>query len=87
MRAAWHEDGSITSVVAHRKPWSRTSADAAGLAILSGYPVYIQNIFRAMQTHGPIVADNGSDMYVSGTIDPRWNNDELNPAFRSLAAW
>jgi hypothetical protein len=26
-----------------------------------------------------IVADNGSDMYVSGTMDPRWNNDELNP--------
>ena len=43
----------------------------------------IQNIFRAMQTHGLIVADNGSDMYVSGTMDPRWNNDELNPAFRS----
>jgi hypothetical protein len=53
---------------------------------LSGHPVYIQHIFRAMQTHGLIVADNGSDMYVSGTMDPRWNNDELNPAFRSLAA-
>ena len=39
-----------------------------------------------MQTHGLIVADNGSDMYVSGTMDPRWNNDELNPAFRSLTA-
>ena len=29
----------------------------------------IQNIFRAMQTHGLIVADNGSDMYVTGTMD------------------
>ena len=53
---------------------------------LSPFPAYIRNIFRAMQTHGLIVADNGSDMYVSGTMDPRWNNDELNPAFRSLAA-
>lgn len=53
---------------------------------LSRYPGYIQNIFRAMQTHGLIVADNGSDMYVSGAMDPRWNNDELNPAFRSLTA-
>ena len=26
---------------------------------------YIQRIFRAMQTHGLIVADNGSDMYIS----------------------
>ena len=53
---------------------------------LSGYPVYVQNIFRAMQTHGLIVADNGSDMYVSGAMDQRWNNDELNPAFRGLTA-
>jgi hypothetical protein len=53
---------------------------------LSRYPVYIQNIFRAMQTHGLIIADNGSDMFVSGAMDSRWNNDELNPAFRSLTA-
>lgn len=53
---------------------------------LSRYPAYIQNIFRGMQTHGLIVADNGSDMYITGTMDGRWNNDELNPAFRSLAA-
>jgi hypothetical protein len=53
---------------------------------LAGYPAYIQNIFRAMQTHGLIVADNGSDLFVTGTMDARWNNDELNPAFRSLTA-
>jgi hypothetical protein len=53
---------------------------------LSGYPLYIQNVFRAMQTHGLIVADNGSDLYVSGTMDARWNNDQLNLAFRSLSA-
>jgi hypothetical protein len=53
---------------------------------LSGYPVYIQNMFRAMQTYGLIVADNGSDMYITGSMDPRWNNRELNPAFRSLTA-
>jgi hypothetical protein len=53
---------------------------------LSRYPAYLRNIFRAMQTHGLIVADNGSDMYISGAMDPRWNNDELNPAFRGLSA-
>jgi len=53
---------------------------------LSGYPVYIQNIFRAMQTHGLIVADNGSDLFVTGATDARWNNGELNPAFGSLSA-
>lgn len=53
---------------------------------IARYPAYIQNIFRAMQTHGLIVADNGSDMFVSGAMDPRWNNAELNPAFRGLTA-
>ena len=53
---------------------------------LSRYPAYIQNIFRAMQVYGLIVADNGSDMYVTGSMDARWNNDELNPAFASLTA-
>jgi hypothetical protein len=53
---------------------------------LSGYPMYIQTIFRAMQTHGLIVADNGSDMFVSGAMDARWNSDELNPGFRILTA-
>jgi hypothetical protein len=53
---------------------------------LSSYPATVQNIFRAMQTHGLIVADNGSDMYVTGAMDSRWNNSELNPAFHSLTA-
>jgi hypothetical protein len=53
---------------------------------LAIYPGYIRNIFRGMQTHGLIVADNGSDLYVTGAMDSRWNNSELNPAFRSLTA-
>ena len=39
-----------------------------------------------MKRYGLIVADNGSDLYVSGTYDTRWNNDVLNPAFRALTA-
>ena len=39
-----------------------------------------------MQTHGLIVADNGSDLYITGATDPRWNNSELNPAFGNLRA-
>ncbi len=53
---------------------------------LSRFPRQAQNIFRGMQTHGLIVADNGSDLYVSGAMDSRWNNDDLNPAFASLKA-
>jgi hypothetical protein len=53
---------------------------------LAGFTPEVQRIFRAMQRYGLIVADNGSDMYISGTYDTRWNNDVLNPAFRALTA-
>jgi hypothetical protein len=53
---------------------------------ISGFRPEIQRIFRAMKRYGLIVADNGSDMFISGAFDTRWNNDILNPAFRSLTA-
>jgi hypothetical protein len=53
---------------------------------ISTFTPEIQRIFRAMKRYGLIVADNGSDMYISGTMDGRWNNDVLNPAFRALTA-
>jgi hypothetical protein len=53
---------------------------------LSGYAPEIQKIFRALKTYGLILADNGSDMYITGTMDARWDNDVLNPAFASLTA-
>lgn len=53
---------------------------------ISGFPAPVQRVFRAMKRYGLIVADNGSDMYVSGTMDARWNNDVLNPAFHAITA-
>jgi hypothetical protein len=53
---------------------------------ISGYPPEMQKVFRAMKKYGLILADNGSDMYITGTMDARWNNDVLNPAFHSLSA-
>jgi hypothetical protein len=53
---------------------------------ISRYEPEVRKIFRAMKKYGLIVADNGADMYVSGTYDTRWNNDILNPAFASLTA-
>lgn len=48
-----------------------------------GHPS-IRHVFRGMQTHSLTVADNGSDLYVTGAMDTRWNNSGLNPAFGSL---
>lgn len=53
---------------------------------LSGFSAPVRKIFEAMKRYGLIFADNGEDMYVTGTMDSRWNNDELNPAFRNLKA-
>jgi hypothetical protein len=63
----------------------KSSVNGADPALRTSDP-NVQKIFRAMQKHGLIVADNGSDMYVSGSFDTRWNNDVLNPAFRMLTA-
>lgn len=41
-------------------------------------------LLTAMKTHGMFVADNGSNWYVSGAPDPRWNNDRLNSELRQV---
>lgn len=44
---------------------------------ISGFSPQIQVILRAMKKYGLILADNGSDWYLSGAPDERWNNDML----------
>ncbi|MBL8061377.1 MAG: S-layer homology domain-containing protein [Anaerolineales bacterium] len=45
---------------------------------ISGFPPEMQIILQAMKTYGIIIADNGSDWYVSGAPDERWDNDMLH---------
>jgi hypothetical protein len=35
-------------------------------------------ILEALQRYGMFVADNGSNWYISGATDSRWNDDDLN---------
>ena len=44
---------------------------------ISRFSPPIQIICAAMKKHGLIVADNGSNWYISGAPDPRWNDDTL----------
>jgi hypothetical protein len=44
---------------------------------ISGYPATDQIILTAMKKYGLMLADIGSNMYISGAPDERWNNDEL----------
>jgi hypothetical protein len=45
---------------------------------LSGFSRNVQVILRALKKYGMFVADNGSDWYVSGAPDPRWDDAELH---------
>ena len=44
---------------------------------ISGLPRQARVVARAMQRYGLIVADNGSDWFVSGAPSPGWDNDQL----------
>jgi len=35
-------------------------------------------ILTALKKYGLILADNGSNWFISGAPDPRWNDDDLN---------
>jgi hypothetical protein len=45
---------------------------------ISGFSQTNQVILRAMKNYGLILADIGSDFYITGAPDDRWNNDDLN---------
>lgn len=45
---------------------------------ISVFYVANQVILNAMKNYGLILADIGSDLYITGAPDERWNNDDLN---------
>jgi hypothetical protein len=53
-------------------------ACAEGFVRRLGFSPAMQVILRALKKYGMILADNGSNWYVSGAPDPRWSDDELN---------
>ena len=44
----------------------------------SGFPPQARVILDALKRYGMVVADNGSNWFISGAPDPRWNNDALH---------
>jgi hypothetical protein len=45
---------------------------------LSGFSPAARVILMGLKKYGMILADNGSDWYISGAPDSRWNDDELH---------
>ena len=53
---------------------------------ISSYSATNQVILKAMKKYGLMLADIGSNMYVSGAPDERWNNDELRELLQVKAS-
>jgi hypothetical protein len=53
---------------------------------ISGFSATNQVILTALQQYGVVMADNGSNMYISGAPDDRWDNDDLHNLDQVTAA-
>jgi hypothetical protein len=49
---------------------------------IASFPRQARIVLQALKEYGMIVADNGSDWYVSGAPHPKWSNDELHTLHR-----
>jgi hypothetical protein len=45
---------------------------------ISGFPKQTRVVLQALKTYGMLLADNGSNWYVSGAPNPKWSNDDLH---------
>ncbi len=53
---------------------------------ISGYPKQARVVLQALKTYGMILADNGSNWYISGAPSPKWSNDQLHTLGRITGA-
>jgi hypothetical protein len=72
---ARHEAGSTSS--ANVPPMGQRFRLKAGFDV-SGFSAANQVILTALKRYGMILADNGSDWFLSGVPDDRWDNDDLH---------
>jgi hypothetical protein len=74
--------------------WASTSTDPLdppmGMRVrlkasydISGFHPHARVILQALKTYGMIVADNGSNFFLSGTADARWN-DAVNNTLKQV---
>lgn len=73
---ATHWASSSTDV--NRPPMGMRVRLKASFVIPASQSPETKAILQALKTFGMMVADNGSDWYISGAPDPRWDNGRLN---------
>ena len=72
---ARHQAGASTD--ANVPPMGQRFRLKAGVDVSTFSPVN-QIILQALKTYGMFLADNGSDWFLSGVPDDRWDNDDLH---------
>jgi hypothetical protein len=45
---------------------------------ISSFPKQSRIVLQALKTYGMLLADNGSNWYISGAANPKWSNDDLH---------
>jgi hypothetical protein len=45
---------------------------------ISSFPKQSRVVLLALKTYGMLLADNGSNWYISGAPNPKWSNDDLH---------
>ena len=53
---------------------------------ISGFTGQSRVVLEALRRYGMLVADNGSNWFISGATDPRWNDDDLDQLKRVPAS-
>ena len=49
---------------------------------IAGFPRQARIVLQALKEYGMIVADNGSNWFVSGAPHPKWSNEQLHTLHR-----
>ena len=49
---------------------------------IAGFPPQARIVLQALKEYGMILADNGSNWYLSGAPHPKWSNDQLHTLHR-----
>lgn len=76
----WASDDTSTSL----PPMGMRVRLKASFQIPSNFSAQSKIILQALKTYGMIVADNGSDWYISGAPDPHWKNSALVNELRQV---
>ena len=78
--------GLIAAAYALARPPGLTSGQREALASFdqSGFAPEMQIILTAMKKYGIVLADCGSNWYVTGVPDEHWDNDTLVGEFNQL---